>query len=96
MAHKIAVDLSHGDVFCCYRRVIDARAPLAIVIPTRGFTYVDGLRAGDISWHDFLRRAKLAKYELLYVCLVFPFNLPLYFNLLIFSHLMPIFVLSFS
>ncbi|XP_073010804.1 probable acyl-activating enzyme 17, peroxisomal [Typha latifolia] len=39
-----------------YSRVIDACAPLAIVIPTRNSTVIAGLRDGDISWHDFLGR----------------------------------------
>ncbi|ONK69440.1 uncharacterized protein A4U43_C05F22910 [Asparagus officinalis] len=43
-----------------YRRVIDAHAPLAVVLPTRGSTFINGLRTGDMSWHDFLRSAKLA------------------------------------
>ncbi|XP_071733194.1 probable acyl-activating enzyme 17, peroxisomal isoform X2 [Rutidosis leptorrhynchoides] len=40
-----------------YSRVVDARSPLAIVIPTRGSSFSTKLRASDISWHDFLERA---------------------------------------
>ncbi|XP_008782050.1 probable acyl-activating enzyme 17, peroxisomal [Phoenix dactylifera] len=43
-----------------YSRVIDADAPLAIVVPTRGSS-IKGLRDADISWHDFLGRVKHTK-----------------------------------
>ncbi|KAM7267608.1 hypothetical protein ACFE04_009774 [Oxalis oulophora] len=39
-----------------YSRVMDAQAPLAIVIPAKGSTVSMKLRGGDISWHDFLER----------------------------------------
>ncbi|KAK0588029.1 hypothetical protein LWI29_033095 [Acer saccharum] len=40
-----------------YSRIKDAQAPTAIVIPARG-TFSMDLRDGDISWHDFLERAR--------------------------------------
>ncbi|XP_042418915.1 probable acyl-activating enzyme 17, peroxisomal [Zingiber officinale] len=39
-----------------YSKVVEAHAPLAIVVPARDYTTVKGLRADDISWHDFLKR----------------------------------------
>ncbi|KAJ4823577.1 putative acyl-activating enzyme 17, peroxisomal, partial [Turnera subulata] len=39
-----------------YSRVVDAQAPMAIVIPTKGSSFSVKLRNGDISWHDFLER----------------------------------------
>ncbi|XP_020580354.1 probable acyl-activating enzyme 17, peroxisomal [Phalaenopsis equestris] len=44
-----------------YRKVVDANAPLAVVIATSGSTIKSSLRAGDVSWHDFLGRAKHCK-----------------------------------
>lgn len=44
-----------------YRKVVDANAPLAIVIPCKGSTPIDGMRNGDLSWHDFLRRVDPAR-----------------------------------
>ncbi|KAJ9560170.1 hypothetical protein OSB04_005330 [Centaurea solstitialis] len=44
-----------------YSRVVDARSPLAIVIPTRGSGFSMKLRDMDISWHDFLDRVKSYK-----------------------------------
>lgn len=41
-----------------YSRVVDARSPLAIVIPARDSCLSTTLREGDISWHDFLDRAR--------------------------------------
>ncbi|KAI3684973.1 hypothetical protein L6452_34203 [Arctium lappa] len=41
-----------------YSRVVDARSPVAIVIPTRGSSFSMKLRDTDISWHDFLDRVK--------------------------------------
>ncbi|CAK9330025.1 unnamed protein product [Citrullus colocynthis] len=41
-----------------YSRVVDARAPLAIVIPTNSTGFSMELRDGDISWHAFLDRVK--------------------------------------
>ncbi|PKA65815.1 putative acyl-activating enzyme 17, peroxisomal [Apostasia shenzhenica] len=37
-----------------YSKVIDAQAPLTVVIPARGMTLSGSLRSGDMSWHDFL------------------------------------------
>ncbi|KAI3736904.1 hypothetical protein L2E82_26892 [Cichorium intybus] len=44
-----------------YSRVVDARSPTAIVIPSRGSELGIKLRDGDISWHDFLERVKSYK-----------------------------------
>ncbi|XP_071903497.1 probable acyl-activating enzyme 17, peroxisomal isoform X2 [Coffea arabica] len=44
-----------------YSRVVDAQAPMAIVIPTRDSSFSMKLRAGDISWQDFLNRAEGSK-----------------------------------
>ncbi|KAL8141863.1 hypothetical protein V2J09_014895 [Rumex salicifolius] len=44
-----------------YRRVIDANSPLAIVLPAKGSQISTNLRNGDLSWHDFLQRAKDSK-----------------------------------
>ncbi|XP_062158336.1 probable acyl-activating enzyme 17, peroxisomal [Alnus glutinosa] len=41
-----------------YSRIVEAQSPTAIVIPTRGSSFSMNLRDGDISWHDFLDRAK--------------------------------------
>ncbi|KAE8125012.1 hypothetical protein FH972_019850 [Carpinus fangiana] len=41
-----------------YSRIVEAQSPMAIVIPTRGSSFSMNLRAGDISWHDFLERVK--------------------------------------
>lgn len=40
-----------------YSRVVNAQAPMAIVIPTKGCSFSMNLRDGDISWHDFLEKA---------------------------------------
>ncbi|KAF2553297.1 hypothetical protein F2Q68_00036853 [Brassica cretica] len=40
-----------------YRRVVDAEAPLAIVIPARGSFVRMNLRENDLSWNDFLGKA---------------------------------------
>lgn len=40
-----------------YSRVVNAQAPMAIVIPTKGCSFSINLRDGDISWHDFLEKA---------------------------------------
>ncbi|KAG8049699.1 hypothetical protein GUJ93_ZPchr0009g1247 [Zizania palustris] len=37
-----------------YSRVVEAKAPMAIVIPVRMSTPIKGLRADDLSWEDFL------------------------------------------
>ncbi|XP_074317099.1 putative acyl-activating enzyme 17, peroxisomal isoform X2 [Silene latifolia] len=47
-----------GRTIPLYRRVIDAQAPLAIVIPASGSSFNIKLRSGDISWHDFRERVK--------------------------------------
>lgn len=45
-------------------RVVDAKSPLAVVIPTRGSGFSMELRDGDLSWHDFLERVNSLKYAL--------------------------------
>lgn len=52
-------------------RVVDADSPSAIVVPTKGFSFSRDLRDGDISWHDFLERAKNSKYAI-YHTVFFP------------------------
>ncbi|XP_066399362.1 probable acyl-activating enzyme 17, peroxisomal isoform X2 [Miscanthus floridulus] len=37
-----------------YSRVVEAKAPMAIVIPVRGSLPIKGLRVDDLSWQDFL------------------------------------------
>ncbi|XP_077223147.1 acyl-activating enzyme 17 [Tasmannia lanceolata] len=44
-----------------YRRVVDAHAPSAIVVPTRGSTFTMELRDCDLSWHAFLERVSHSK-----------------------------------
>lgn len=44
-----------------YSRVVDAHSPMAIVIPNRASSLSIELRDGDISWPDFLDRAKDSK-----------------------------------
>ncbi|XP_017973745.1 PREDICTED: probable acyl-activating enzyme 17, peroxisomal [Theobroma cacao] len=44
-----------------YSRVVEAEAPMAIVIPARGFSCSAKLRDGDISWSDFLERVRELK-----------------------------------
>ncbi|ESQ31857.1 hypothetical protein EUTSA_v10003719mg [Eutrema salsugineum] len=41
-----------------YRRVVDAEAPMAIVIPARGSSIRMNLRENDLSWNDFLGKAR--------------------------------------
>ncbi|XP_010497106.1 PREDICTED: probable acyl-activating enzyme 17, peroxisomal [Camelina sativa] len=41
-----------------YRRVVDAEAPLAIVVPARGSNYRTQLREKDLSWNKFLGNAR--------------------------------------
>ncbi|CAN1180408.1 Hexanoyl-CoA synthase [Linum perenne] len=42
-----------------YSRVVDAQAPMAVVIPaTEASSFTTKLRDGDISWHYFLEREK--------------------------------------
>ncbi|XP_022738682.1 probable acyl-activating enzyme 17, peroxisomal isoform X2 [Durio zibethinus] len=44
-----------------YSRVVEAQAPMAIVIPARGSSFSIKLRDGDISWPDFLESVKKLK-----------------------------------
>ncbi|GMJ13719.1 acyl-activating enzyme 17 [Hibiscus trionum] len=44
-----------------YSRVVEAQAPMAIVIPSRSSGFSIKLRNGDISWPDFLERVKKFK-----------------------------------
>lgn len=44
-----------------YSKVIDAHAPLTIVIASRGSTLSRMLRTSDLSWHDFLGKAEHSK-----------------------------------
>ncbi|KAK3133234.1 hypothetical protein QOZ80_6AG0534070 [Eleusine coracana subsp. coracana] len=44
-----------------YSRVVEAKAPMAIVIPVRGSFQIKGLRVGDLSWQDFLGRVNHRK-----------------------------------
>jgi acyl-coenzyme A synthetase/AMP-(fatty) acid ligase len=46
-----------------YSRVVDAKAPMAIVIPVRGSLPIKGLRVNDLSWQDFLGRVNDTKPE---------------------------------
>ncbi|XP_010424243.1 PREDICTED: probable acyl-activating enzyme 17, peroxisomal, partial [Camelina sativa] len=41
-----------------YRRVVDAEAPLAIVVPARGSSCRTQLREKDLSWNNFLGNAR--------------------------------------
>ncbi|XP_010546235.1 PREDICTED: probable acyl-activating enzyme 17, peroxisomal [Tarenaya hassleriana] len=41
-----------------YRRVVDAEAPIAIVIPARGSSFSMNLRKNDLSWDNFLGKAR--------------------------------------
>ncbi|XP_062116885.1 hexanoyl-CoA synthase isoform X3 [Humulus lupulus] len=40
-----------------YSRIVEAQSPMAIVIPSKGSSVSAELRHGDVSWHDFLKRA---------------------------------------
>ncbi|XVF08849.1 hypothetical protein REPUB_Repub07fG0039400 [Reevesia pubescens] len=44
-----------------YSRVVEAQAPMAIVIPAKGSSFSIKLRDGDISWLDFLEKVKKHK-----------------------------------
>ncbi|KAL6846636.1 hypothetical protein ACP4OV_024084 [Aristida adscensionis] len=44
-----------------YSRVVEAKAPMAIVIPVRGSLPIKGLRTDDLSWQDFLGRVNRTK-----------------------------------
>lgn len=44
-----------------YSRVVQAQAPMTIVIPARGSSVSIKLRDGDISWPDFLEKVKKLK-----------------------------------
>jgi len=46
---------------CFYSRVVEAKAPRAIVIPARGSLPIKGLRLNDLSWQDFLGRVNDTK-----------------------------------
>ncbi|CAN6217514.1 unnamed protein product [Urochloa humidicola] len=46
-----------------YSRVVEAKAPMAIVIPVRGSLPIKGLRVNDLSWQDFLGRVNDTKVE---------------------------------
>ncbi|RLM74247.1 putative acyl-activating enzyme 17, peroxisomal [Panicum miliaceum] len=46
-----------------YSRVVEAKAPMAIVIPARGSLPIKGLRLNDLSWQDFLGRVNDTKAE---------------------------------
>lgn len=46
-----------------YSRVVEAKAPMAIVIPVRGSLPIKGLRVGDLAWQDFLGRVNHTKAE---------------------------------
>ncbi|GJM98913.1 hypothetical protein PR202_ga15965 [Eleusine coracana subsp. coracana] len=52
-----------------YSRVVEAKAPMAIVIPVRGSFQIKGLRVGDLSWQDFLGRVNHSKYVIFVTCL---------------------------
>ncbi|CAL1369911.1 unnamed protein product [Linum trigynum] len=39
-----------------YSRVVEAQAPMAVVIPSKGRSFSTELRDGDVSWHDLLDR----------------------------------------
>lgn len=45
------------------RRVVDAEAPVAIVIPARGSSISMNLRENDLSWNDFLGKARNLRYS---------------------------------
>ena len=55
---KMVLTLS---IWLC-RRVVDAEAPLAIVIPARGSFVRMNLRENDLSWNDFLGKAGNMRY----------------------------------
>ncbi|GLU20288.1 hypothetical protein SLE2022_364960 [Rubroshorea leprosula] len=46
-----------------YSRVVEAEAPLAVVIPSKGSSFSTKLREKDISWHDFLESVRNIKGE---------------------------------
>ncbi|XP_062199567.1 probable acyl-activating enzyme 17, peroxisomal [Phragmites australis] len=46
-----------------YSRVVEAKAPMAIVIPVRGSLPINELRVDDLSWQDFLGRVNHTKAE---------------------------------
>uniref|UniRef100_A0A7N0T1M9 AMP-dependent synthetase/ligase domain-containing protein n=1 Tax=Kalanchoe fedtschenkoi TaxID=63787 RepID=A0A7N0T1M9_KALFE len=41
-----------------YSKVVEAKAPIVIVIPARGLELCIQIRDGDIAWHDFMSRVK--------------------------------------
>ncbi|XP_043716637.1 probable acyl-activating enzyme 17, peroxisomal [Telopea speciosissima] len=44
-----------------YSKVVDAQSPPAIVVPTRGSSFIRKLRDSDLSWHAFIDRVKHSK-----------------------------------
>ncbi|KAI8013115.1 putative acyl-activating enzyme 17, peroxisomal [Camellia lanceoleosa] len=50
-----------------YSRVIEAKSPIAIVIPSGGSSFGIKLRDGDISWHEFLAKVEHFRQELFYI-----------------------------
>lgn len=56
---KIGLTLSI--LFC--RRVVDAEAPLAIVVPARGSSCRTKIREKDLSWNNFLGKARSLRYN---------------------------------
>ncbi|CAD6344019.1 unnamed protein product [Miscanthus lutarioriparius] len=46
-----------------YSRVVEAKAPMAIVIPVRGSLPIKGLRVDDLSWQDFLGKVNHTEAE---------------------------------
>jgi hypothetical protein len=48
---------------------VEAKSPMAIVIPVRGSLPIKGLRVGDLSWQDFLGRVNHSKYVIFLSCL---------------------------
>ncbi|KAF3329702.1 putative acyl-activating enzyme 17 [Carex littledalei] len=44
-----------------YSRVVDAKSPLAIVVPARATKPFKGLRDGDLSWDDFLGQVNVTE-----------------------------------
>lgn len=54
------MNIPHMYLWFC-SRVVDAQSPVAVVIPIRDSSFSRELRIGDISWHDFLKRAEGSK-----------------------------------
>jgi hypothetical protein len=49
---------------------VEAKAPMAIVIPVRGSLPIKGLRVSDLSWQEFLGRVNHSKYAISLSCLI--------------------------